>query len=219
MLKRVHSTRFFCAFYKKPLPLIAMKLHKLISGLFIFLFSISINAQSQSTEASGTINWMSWQQMVEAQKVERKKVFMDLYTDWCGWCKKMDASTFVDPTIVNYMNTNYYAVKLDAEQKEDIEFNGYKFINPNPTGKRSTHQLAVSLLDGQLSYPSFVILDENISRQHIIKGFQQPEPLFGTLMFFKTNEFVRYQQYLDKQAQVKAAQQAQQAQTQETKAP
>ena len=145
--------------------------------------------------------------MVKAQETARTKVFLDVYTDWCGWCKKMDASTFLDPNIAAVMNSGFYAVKLDAEMKETLEFNGYTFTNPNPGTKRSTHQFAVSLLDGQLSYPSFVILDENFTRQHIIKGFQQVEPLLGTLIFFKTNEFVRYNQYLEKQEQIRKAQQ------------
>ena len=174
-----------------------------------FLFCSYLGfSQDQATQISNNaITWMSWDEMVKAQETERKKVFLDVYTDWCGWCKKMDASTFLDPNIAAVMNSGFYAVKLDAEMKETLEFNGYTFTNPNPGTKRSTHQFAVSLLDGQLSYPSFVILDENFTRQHIIKGFQQVEPLLGTLIFFKTNEFVRYNQYLEKQEQIRKAQQ------------
>lgn len=172
--------------------------------------------QKPSEQELSEINWMSWEEMVKAQETERKKVFIDVYTDWCGWCKKMDASTFKDPAIVNYMNGGFYAVKLDAEQKETIEFNGFTFVNPNPNGKRSTHQFAASMLDGRLSYPSFVILDENLVRQHILKGFQHPEPLLGTLIFFKTNEFVRYRQHLEQQQKMREAQQAAQQNTQET---
>ena len=179
---------------------------------------VSTSPYSTGTIDNSKINWMTWDEMVKAQETERRKVFIDVYTDWCGWCKKMDASTFLEPNIVNYMNQGYYAVKLDAEMKEPLEFNGFQFVNPNPTGRRSTHQFAASMLDGQLSYPSFVILDENFTRQHIIKGFQQPEPLLGTLIFFKTNEFVRYNQYLQKQDQLQkqreqAAQQNQKVDT------
>lgn len=185
-----------------------MKIKNLYSVIILSLLSIGLFAQEQPVSISNNaITWMSWDEMVKAQETERKKVFLDVYTDWCGWCKKMDASTFLDPNIAAVMNSGFYAVKLDAEMKETLEFNGYTFTNPNPGTKRSTHQFAVSLLDGQLSYPSFVILDENFTRQHIIKGFQQVEPLLGTLIFFKTNEFVRYNQYLEKQEQIRKAQQ------------
>lgn len=187
-----------------------------LSLSLVIITTLTFAQENPPAQSESGIKWMSWDEMIAAQQVERKKVFMDIYTDWCGWCKKMDASTFKDPSIVSYMNQNYYAVKLDAEMKEDIEFNNYKFINPNPGQKRSTHQLAVSLLDGKLSYPSFVILDENVSRQHIIKGFQQPETLMGILLFFKTNEFVRYKQYLDQQQKIRQAQQQQQLQQQQS---
>lgn len=186
----------------------------------VSLFSFAQEKQaSASEEAPAEIQWMTWEEMMEAQKTERKKVFIDVYTDWCGWCKKMDASTFKDPTIVNFMNSGFYAVKLDAEMKEAIEFNGFTFVNPNPNGKRSTHQLAASMLDGRLSYPSFVILDENLARQHIIKGFQQPETLLGILLFFKTNEFVRYRQYLEEQEKIRQQQAARQQQQQQQQQP
>ena len=185
-----------------------MRIKNLFPVIILSILSIGLFAQEQPVSISNNaITWMSWDEMVKAQETERKKVFLDVYTDWCGWCKKMDASTFLDPNIAAVMNSGFYAVKLDAEMKETLEFNGYTFTNPNPGSKRSTHQFAVSLLDGQLSYPSFVILDENFTRQHIIKGFQQVEPLLGTLLFFKTNEFVRYNQYLEKQEQIRKAQQ------------
>ncbi len=76
-----------------------------------------------------------------------------MYTEWCGWCKKMDKSTFVDSTVAVYLAANYYPVKFDAEQKEDLVFAGqtFKFIKE---GGRGSHQFAVALLDGKMGYPS-----------------------------------------------------------------
>ncbi len=71
----------------------------------------------------------------------------------------MDASTFVDPVIVKMMNENFYAVKLDAEQKDTIWFQDNAFVNPNPEGRKSSHQMAQALLKGKMSYPSFVFLN------------------------------------------------------------
>ena len=62
-----------------------------------------------------------------------KKVFIDLYTSWCGWCKRMDATTFKQRAIVEYMNQKYYAVKFDAETRDTINFNGHSFINSDPS--------------------------------------------------------------------------------------
>jgi thioredoxin-related protein len=172
--------------------------------LLFVLFSISSIASAQAA-----IEWLTWDEAVERQQQEPRKIFIDVYTDWCGWCKKMDASTFIDPSIANTMNGQYYAVKLDAERKDTIDFNGHKFFNVNPTAKRGVHTLASSLLDNQMSYPSFVILDENFNRQFIIKGYQKVPELLGTLLFFGANNHIRYQQYIEKSRAQQAAATAQ----------
>ncbi|MEZ4949291.1 MAG: DUF255 domain-containing protein [Saprospiraceae bacterium] len=122
------------------------------------------------------INWMSWSEAVEANEKNPKKIFVDCYTDWCGWCKRMDQTTFTDKAIVEYMNKNFYAVKFDAEQPEDIKWRNTTFQYVN-AGRRGVHQLAYSLLDGKLSYPSFVYLNEKFDRISISKGYKTPEAL------------------------------------------
>jgi hypothetical protein len=63
--------------------------------------------------------------------------------------------------------------------------------------------LAYSLLDGELSYPTYVILDENKGRITFIKGYKNVTDIMATLMFFATNQHIQYMQYLDKQHQKK----------------
>ena len=177
--------------------------------LFSLLILVAFAVQAQDK----TINWITWQEAIaqreqfikenkeaiDEQKIMPKKFFIDIYTDWCGWCKRMDATTFADPMIVDYMNANYYAVKMDAEMKDVITFNNYTFTNPNPEAKRSTHMLPASLLDNRLSYPSYVIMDENINRAVIFPGYKSSEDLIGILAFFKTNQHLSYKQFLESQ--------------------
>jgi thioredoxin-related protein len=89
----------------------------------------------------------------------------------------MDASTFIDPVIVEYMNDKFYAVKLNAETSDTITINGQEFVNPKPGSRRSSHQLAVALLNGKMSYPSFVFLDEDIKLITVLPGYNPPEKL------------------------------------------
>ena len=161
------------------------------------------------------INWMSWDQAISLQKSARenytkdqkanpppKKLFLDIYTSWCGWCKKMDASTFKDVDVVKAMNKYYYPVKLDAEMPENITYNGHEFINQNPRpakGRKGTHQLPASLLDYKLTYPSYVIMDENTSRITIHKGYKKKVDLLGILSFFGTNQYLTYKKYVQQQ--------------------
>lgn len=130
------------------------------------------------------ITWYTWEEASELNKKMPKKIFVDLYTDWCGWCKRMDATTFRDPKVVQYINDNFYAIKLDAEGQEDITHgtHTFKFI---PSGRKGVHELAYSLVDGQLSYPTYVTLDEKYARIMISPGFKQADALMKELKFAK----------------------------------
>jgi len=149
---------------------------------FTFLLGIVFLSSSFNNPVEEKINWVSWEEAVELNKKNPKKLFVDVYTDWCGWCKRMDKSTFTDPEIVKYMNENFIAIKFNAEQKEDITWNGntFKFVK---SGRRGAHELANALLNGRLGYPSFVLLDEDFARIMISPGFKKPEQLEKELIF------------------------------------
>jgi len=140
--------------------------------------------------AFGTINgqeveWLSWQEATELAKSEKnpKKIFIDVYTDWCGWCKKMDKDTFQNQEVAAYMRENFYMVKLDGEGKDPIEFKGKTFTYV-PSGKRGYHQLAAALLQGRLSYPTVVFMDENLNMLSPVPGYQKPAPFLNIARYF-----------------------------------
>ncbi len=158
--------------------------------LILLALTTLSTAYSQET-ASNTagIKWMSFEEAVKLNAgFPKKKVFIDVFTSWCGWCKKMDAETFRDPGIVQYMNEHYYAVKLDAERKDTVEYNGRKLFNPNPGASRSAHQLAINLLQGQMSYPSYVILDENNQKITAVPGYLKAADFLPILSYFGSNQ-------------------------------
>ena len=131
------------------------------------------------------VAWISWDEAVEKASTDAqpKKIFVDVYTDWCGWCKKMDKDTFRNPEVAAYMSENFYMVKLDAEQKDPIEFRGntYSFV---ASGRRGYHQLAAALLQGQMSYPTVVFLDESLNMLSPVPGYQKPENFLRIARYF-----------------------------------
>ncbi len=163
--------------------------------MFVFLFlapAISLQAQEGSSKekAGGAqIKWYTFQEAYNLNKKKPKKIFIDVYTEWCGWCKKMDATTFTDPVIAKYMNQNYYCVKFDAEQKDTIIIDGVTFTNPNPANKRSVHQLARELLRGNMSYPSYVFLNEKSQFLTVVPGYQTPKQFEPVLHYFAEDAF------------------------------
>ena len=137
---------------------------------------------------AGGIKWMNWKEMQEAQKKEHRKVLIDVYTGWCGWCKRMDASTFANPIIVKYVNDNFYAVKFDAETKEDINFRGkdYKYVSQ---GMQGYNELAAEILNNQMSYPTSVYLDENLDEIFPVPGYQESKVFESVLNYVATNSY------------------------------
>lgn len=156
------------------------------------------NQQCQS-ESNKQIKWVSFKEVQELQKSQKRKVLVDIYTDWCGWCKRMDASTFQDPRIIKYLNKNYYAVKFNAEQKDEIHFKSqiFKFI---PSGNRGVHQLAIEITNGQLSYPTFVFMDEDLNTIQPVPGYLDAETFELISNYFGGNHYktTPYESFQDK---------------------
>jgi len=143
------------------------------------------------------VKWYTFEEAVELNQQEQRKIFIDVYTDWCGWCKKMDANTFTHPAIAQLLNEKYYAVKFDAESRDTIKFGGQQFINGG-NSSRSPHQLAVALLQGKMSYPSVAYMNENNQLLTAVPGYYTPEKLEPILRYFadnayKTQSFEEYQ--------------------------
>ena len=166
----------------------------------ILLFTIALNAQDG-------IKWHSLTEAIELNKAEPRNFIIDVYTDWCGWCKRMDAQTFSNQIIADYVNENYYAVKFNAEQKGTITVGDreYKFVD---NGSRGYHDMAVILTKGRLSYPTIVYLDKDLRHLDVAPGFVNAQQLEVYLTYFnegadKKTSFEKYE--LDFKGKVGAA--------------
>ena len=160
-----------------------------LSGLSLGVLTLSVSI-AQAAPPAEAIQWMSLEEALGATKKQPKKIFIDLYTDWCGWCKVMDKKTFTDEGVIGYMNEHYYAVKLDGEQKEAIEFQGQTF-HYVPTGRGGYQEFAAFLTQGELSYPTSILLDEDLRLLTRIPGFQRPEKFRKLLAFFGEEHYKR----------------------------
>lgn len=171
---------------------------KILLGILTFSFLMAAYAFTSvpdhvAKHVDGkNVKWMTWEEAVaaaEAAKAEGetpKKIFVDIYTDWCGWCKKMDKETFEQSMVANYLNEHFYPVKFDAEQKESITFDEktFKYI---ANGRRGYHELAAALLAGKMSYPTVVFLNEDFQLLQRIPGYLDI-PTFDMIMHYLAEE-------------------------------
>jgi len=151
-----------------------------ISLVSLFL-TVSINAQTPVT-------WHTIEEAFALTQKEPRKIMIDVYTDWCSWCKVMDKNTFSNQIIADYINKNFYAVKFNGEQKTDVVLNG-KTFSYVASGTRGYNQLAAELLNGQLGYPSVVFLDENTKMIQPVQGYVEAKPFDVILNFIGSNAY------------------------------
>lgn len=137
------------------------------------------------------LKWYTWDEAIALNKTKPRKIMIDVYTDWCGWCKRMDKTTFADSAVTAYIAANFYPVKFNAEQKGEIKFDGQTFGYTEQEGGRGVHALAYALLDGNMGYPSLVYLNEKNERIMISPGFKEPADMLKELHFAAEEHYTK----------------------------
>lgn len=158
---------------------------KRVLSLVILLVSCYVSAQE--------INWMSMNDALEAQKKEPKKIFADVYTDWCGPCKLMDKRTFTNKNLVAFVNENFYAVKFDAEGTEEVNYQDFNYTNPNHDASKSEKQRNSQHFFANAlkvrAYPTVVFFDENSDVISPVTGYKTAEQLEVFLKMVASDDY------------------------------
>lgn len=157
--------------------------------LIVLSCKANTNAATSSAEDSAeSIQWMTFEEAVQRAQTDKnpKNIFIDFYTHWCGWCKVMDKQTFTDPNVIKLMNKYFYPVKFNAEGKDPVTFMGKEYVFV-AEGRNGYHQLAAEIMQGKLSYPTFVFLNPEFQIITPISGFVKPEEFEPIVNFLGQN--------------------------------
>ncbi len=116
------------------------------------------------------INWLTLEEAYVLNQQNPRKIFVDVYTNWCGWCKKMDKDTFADEKVAEYVNEHFYAVKLNAESQDKIIIKQDTITN---------QMMARSM--GVSGYPTIVYIKEDFKTIQAVPGYQKADAFLKTL--------------------------------------
>jgi len=152
-----------------------------MKNILFILIGFLLIAGCKNNANDGGLSWLSIEQASEIGSQSNKKKFLvDVYTDWCGWCKVMDKKTFTDPELIKYLNENFHVVKFNAEQKEPVTYKG-KVYKWEPLGRNGINTLGLELLQNRMSYPTIVYLNEKLEPITISPGYKDPGQLMNEL--------------------------------------
>lgn len=149
-----------------------------IGLLFSFHLSpFTLNAQ---------VKWHTIEEASQA-KIGDKMYFVDFYTSWCGYCKKMDRETFTDATVAKIMNKYFYPVKFNAESSNTFSWFGTTY-SPAKAGRSRVHDFA----RGVSGYPTFVLYRSDGTLFQAIPGYYPAKDFIVVLWYFASGDYKRY---------------------------
>lgn len=162
---------------------------------YIMMLFVASTAQAQQPDAEGSlVKWMTLPEALEKVKTQPKPIILDFYTDWCGWCKRMMATTYANPGLAQYINANFYPVKFNAEGKDTINYLGTVYMPTSPA-PRVTHPLAAKLLQGKLMYPTTMFINgydkakNEFQFNMLASGYLEDKKIEPILIFTLENVF------------------------------
>lgn len=155
---------------------VKMRLIKFVFVLVSLLLAI-VSSQAQKHE----IEWLTFEELEKRMAEQPRQVIIDLYTDWCSWCKVMDKKTFGHEEVAKYISDHYYAVRFNAESKQPVTFNGKTYQYKPEIG---LHELAAELMMGKRSFPCIVFMEKNMMSVFPITGYFKVAEFEPIVRFF-----------------------------------
>ena len=136
-------------------------------------------SKSDKNEPATEIEWLSYDVGLARAKKEGKHLFIDFATKWCGYCKKMDRTTFKEPEIISMLANNFIAVKVDGDSKKELDIDGYKITERNLTTKDFKVR----------GYPTFWFLDAAGTKLGSVSGYQPATNLKNYLEYVRDKKY------------------------------
>lgn len=89
----------------------------------VLALSVLVAATAVPARAAG-VEWRSWDDGIAEARASGRPVLVDVYTDWCGWCKRMDRDVYGRADVRDYLAKRFVTIKLDAESGDKATLDG-----------------------------------------------------------------------------------------------
>jgi thioredoxin-related protein len=147
-------------------------------GAGLAMFSCSKKDQRGTDSSSEGIQWHSYNDGITLARNQNKKLLIDVYTDWCGWCKKMDSDVYTDEHVRTIIDSNFIAVKLNAESSKDVT-----------VGTDQLDEASLARAMGVTGYPTTVFLESGAGPITKIAGYMEAKEFATVLRFIGEDHY------------------------------
>lgn len=157
---------------------------KILLRVAALLLSLSV---AIAGDAGHDLQWLSFDKgLAEAQKSD-KKILVDVYTDWCGWCKRMDRDVYANNKVASYLTQQYVLVRVNAESSEELHYKG-----------KTYSEMGLAEEFKVTGYPTILFLDPNGNHITSLPGYVKADEFLGIVKFigedyYKTMKWEEYQ--------------------------
>ena len=153
----------------------------------LLAFAFVVGFQQKTAAAENNLKWKTFNEGIAEAKKTNKKILVDVYTDWCGWCKKMDASTYGSNEVSKYLNERYVVIKLNAESEKKLNYKGKEYTE---------RELAGAF--GITGYPSTLFLKHDGEPITVYPGFADAKKFKEVLSFIAEDHYLtkKFEEYV-----------------------
>ncbi len=137
-------------------------------GFIMFISALGYLAFTSNSK----LNWYKFDDGMAKAKKEKKLILVDFYTDWCGYCKKMDAETYSNENVIKYLNEKFVLIKLNPEKDGNLTFKGTSY-----SAQEFTRGLGIS------GYPSTLFIEPNETLITIVPGYIKTDEFLNIIEF------------------------------------
>lgn len=137
-------------------------------------------AASAASGRAPELEWLEYGAALERARRENKHIVLDFYTNWCGWCKRMDHDTYGDSAVATYLRANFVVSKVNAESSKRFKVG---------SGTKSGIELAQEF--EVRSFPITWFIRPDGTKIDKIMGYQAPGPFRNVLVFVHERRYDR----------------------------
>jgi thioredoxin-related protein len=126
------------------------------------------------------VTWRTMPQALEEAPKANKKILLDVYTDWCGWCKRMDKDTYSEASVAQYLGQHFIASKMNPEKEGEILYDGKKY-----TQREFGQALGIN------GYPATAVFNEKGELLTVIPGYIAAGEFIRILKYFGDDIYLK----------------------------